>query len=322
MKKAWIRLACVLWPLFVASSIFAEVGQPKPMPNTFVHDFAGVISADKKAEIQAKAQRLKNQFKTEIAVVTIDSLQGEDSFNYSMRMARSWGIGSKDNEIRGLLVLLAIKERKIAFRTSRHIEGELPDGVTGDISRSMAGYFKKGDYGGGLSSGMDAIISRLTQKPTPVSAPMTPPPETGSSSIPWLFSLLGIVLIGAAIASLLRYSQEKAGDGFTSSHPSKRNSLRGNDVPRRKRMMPAESAQQTSNFWPPSDNSDKPSYDPPSSSDSGWFGSGSASSFDSGSSSSDSGSSSSDSGSSSNSDFGSSYSGGSDFGGGGSDSSW
>src|SRR5215207_10781148 len=145
---------------------------PGPMSGTFVHDFAGVMPDDKKAEIQAKARRLKDEYKTEIAVVTIDSLQGEESFDYSMRMARSWGIGSKENDIRGLLILVAVKDRKTAFRTSRHIEGELPDGVTGEISRRMNAYFKNGDFGGGLSSGLDMILDRLraVYEPQPVAA--------------------------------------------------------------------------------------------------------------------------------------------------------
>ena len=55
----------------------AQVEQPKPMSGTYVHDFAGVIAADKKAEIQAKSQRLKDEYNTEIALVTIDLLLRE-----------------------------------------------------------------------------------------------------------------------------------------------------------------------------------------------------------------------------------------------------
>src|SRR5262245_26797486 len=116
MRKLLIHLMFALWLPFGAVSVFAEVEQPKPMPNTSVHDFAGVIAEDKKAEIQAKAKELKERFQTEIAVVTIDSLGGEDSFDYSMRLARSWGIGSEDNQVRGLLILVAVKDRKTAFR--------------------------------------------------------------------------------------------------------------------------------------------------------------------------------------------------------------
>jgi uncharacterized protein len=86
--------------------------------------------------------------------MTIDSLQGEESFDYSKRMARSWGIGSKDNDVRSLLIHVAVKDRKTAFKTSHHIEGELSNGVRGEISRRMNAYSKNGDFGGGLSLGM------------------------------------------------------------------------------------------------------------------------------------------------------------------------
>ncbi|HEX5731575.1 MAG TPA: TPM domain-containing protein [Blastocatellia bacterium] len=157
--------------------VVAQVEQPGPMPGTYIHDFAGVISEDKKAEIQGKAQRLKDEYKTEIALVTIDSLQGEDSFDYSMRMSRSWGIGSPDNEIRGLLILVAVKDRKTSFRTSRHIEGEIPDAVTYDVNQIMNGYFKRGDFGGGLSAGLDKLLARLQS----VYEPSAAMPEKQSS---------------------------------------------------------------------------------------------------------------------------------------------
>src|SRR5215210_1465557 len=110
MKNVLVRTVSLLWILIFPISALAQVVQPTPMPRTFVHDFAGVIPDEKKAEIQAQAQRLKDEYKTEIAVVTIGSFQGEDSFDYSMRMARSWGIGSRDNEVRGLLILVSIKD--------------------------------------------------------------------------------------------------------------------------------------------------------------------------------------------------------------------
>ena len=157
MKLIAMTLAAILGVAVMAK---AETSIPSPLPDTYVHDFAGVIDDAKRAEIQAKAERLKSEYKTEVAIVTIESLEGEDSFEYSMRMARSWGIGSKDNEVRGLLVLVAIQDRKTAFRTSRHIEGELTDGTTGEISRAMNVYFKKGEFGAGLSAGMDKILDK------------------------------------------------------------------------------------------------------------------------------------------------------------------
>src|SRR5215475_13607604 len=96
-------------------STLAADPQPTPIPGSYVHDFAGVIDESKRAEINEKAKTLKEKYKTEIAVVTIKTLNGEDIFDYSMRMARSWGIGSKDNDIRGLLIVVAIQDRKTGF---------------------------------------------------------------------------------------------------------------------------------------------------------------------------------------------------------------
>src|SRR5919199_1149638 len=132
MRHILIQTIALLWVLTLPSSAPTEVAQPTPMPNTFVHDFAGVIPDEKEAEIQSKARRLKDEYKTEIAVVTVDSLQGEDSFDYSMRMARSWGIGSKDNDVRALLPRGAEKDRKPPSGPPRHIESELPDAATAE----------------------------------------------------------------------------------------------------------------------------------------------------------------------------------------------
>jgi uncharacterized protein len=191
MKNLLVRAISLLWILILPPCALAEAAQPTPMPGTFVHDFAGVISDEKKTEIQAQAQRLKDEYKTEIAVVTIDSLQGEDSFGYSMRMARSWGIGSRDNDVRGLLILVSIKDRKTAFRTSRYIEGELTDGVTGEISRRMNVSFKKGDFGGGLSAGMGMILDGLSG--VYVSEPSAMP--TPIPGLPWWAKIIFAFLI-------------------------------------------------------------------------------------------------------------------------------
>jgi uncharacterized membrane protein YgcG len=314
-------MSLLLVLLATLTCVGAEV--PRPMPGTFVHDFAGVIPDDKRAEIQAKAQRLKDEYKTEIAVVTVDSLQGEESFDYSMRMARSWGIGSKDNEIRGLLILVAVKDRKTAFRTSRHVEGELPDGVTGEISRRMNAHFKTGDFGRGLSLGMDMLLDRLkaVYEPQPVAARFTTPEVSpGRRWLPVTSAFIGIALLGLIYLVLRRLkgkireadaARRKASGGSfrawaTAQDPSpvpkkKRKSQditrAGSRGARGKKRGSERSADNT-----PSYGYETSSYVPPSSYDS------SPSSYDSGSSSS--------------SDSGSSYSGGSDFGGGGSDSGW
>src|SRR5215213_5372340 len=177
MRKLTFTAVCVL---FYLSAALAQAPQPTPMPHTSVHDFARVLSAEGKAKLQAGAERLKREYRTEIAIVTVKSLRGEDSFDYSLRMARSWGIGSKENGVRGLLILVAVQDRKTSFRTSRDIEGELPDALTAEISREMGAYFKKGDFNGGLALGVDRILEREKAASQPKPLPQPTPARVAS----------------------------------------------------------------------------------------------------------------------------------------------
>jgi len=309
VRKRLPALLCIL--LAAPAVLGAQV--PQPLPGTSVHDFAGVIPADKEAAIQTKAQRLRDEYKTEIAVVTVDSLQGEESFDYSMRMARSWGIGSKDNDVRGLLVLVAVRDRKTAFRTSRHVEGALPDGVTGAISQEMNAYFKQGDFGGGLSLGMDRILERLkvADKAQPAAAQTLPARPGFSLGWVWL-PVIGIPSLGFGYAALRRRSRKRreatAAKARTSGFRAWASKTDPPPVPKGQRQTASQ---------PKPTHSRAPGKKKASSRST-------RQALGYGAESSDYGSSSSsyDSGSSSSSDSGSSYSGGSDFGGGGSDSSW
>lgn len=305
-----LPLAALL--IFLTSPAALGAQLPEPLPGTFVHDFAGVIPAEREAEIQAKARRLRDEFKTEIAVVTVESLQGEESFDYSMRMARSWGIGSKDNDVRGLLVLVAVGDRKTAFRTSRHIEGALPDGVTGAISQEMNAYFKQRDFGGGLSLAMDRILERLktAHDPQPAAAQTRPAPSGFRLGWLWL-PVVGVPSLGLVYAALRRRGRkrrEAAAARVTrpSGFRAWATKVDPTPVPKVKYKPAGQPKTTHGRAADKKKASTRSTYQPPS------YGSGS----------SDYGSSSSSYDSSSSSSSGSSYSGGSDFGGGGSDSSW
>jgi uncharacterized membrane protein YgcG len=260
-------------------------------------------------------------------VVTVASLEGEESFDYSMRLARSWGIGSPENDTRGLLILVAVTDRKTAFRTSRHIESELPDGVTGDIGRQMNAYFKSGDFGGGLSLGLGKVLDRLGE----VYEPQEVRKSGSAGRLVWLIVALGfgagfgaLLLIawrsrrwvqgrGANVAENRRnyFAFEKQHTRQTGQKTRQQKEQRQQQRRRQKEEQERRRRSQRASPTPAAYDSSSSDYDRSSSSSSNSSSSGSdtSSSYDYGSSSS-------------SSDSGSSYSGGSDFGGGGSDSSW
>lgn len=330
--------------LILTLAVFASAQQPTPMPQTYVHDFANVITAEHEAEIQAKAERLKTEFKTEIAVVTVPSLDGQDSFDYSMKMARAWGIGSKDEDSRGLLLLVAPNERKIAFRTSRHTEGELTDGITGEISREMGKLFPPKSeavrelpgWGAGLSKGMDRVLEKTQARYEAPRAAAAP--SEGTSGWWWLllFPVLGVflwLLLRNKNREIERHYSSPSSYGnlsrptssiataavapsvtpiVASSFGNRTRRSSSSSTPSRSSSRPSTPSRSSSSrsSSSPSRSSSSSSSSRSSSSESSSY-TPSTSSYDYGSSSS-----------SSSSDSGSSYGGSSDFSGGGSDSSF
>lgn len=319
-------------------SLPANAEQLKPLPGTFIHDFANVISAGGKSQLQEQAKRLKDEFNTEIAVVTVASLHGEEPFDYSLRMAREWGIGSPDNEVRGILILVAVQERKSSFRTSRHIEGELPDGVTGEINRQMGPFFKNGDFGGGLSQALKLIHERLQEVYAP---PQNRQTKTGNRAL-WLWVLLGCAAVGSLAFLFVWRSGKRARErerkhALTVAETRKNyfapassrqtgQKSRQQKLQKKQQKLAKKRQEQEEKQWRESRRRSVHQSGYGSSSSPYESNSSSASTSDSGSANDYGSSSSYDSGSSydssSSADSGSSYSGGSDFGGGGSDSSW
>src|SRR5215813_4994353 len=166
-----LRPSVFLSLVFVAiaascANIIAQTTQsPLPAPTGYVNDFAGVIDQETKARMETTLTNLDREQQIQFAVVTVNSTNGQDIFDYSLAVARGWGLGSKDTSKPSLLLLVAIKDRKYQDQTSRHLEGDLPDGLTGQIKREkLVPAFRAGEYGRGLSDTINAYITELAAK--------------------------------------------------------------------------------------------------------------------------------------------------------------
>ena len=138
---------------------------PLPPPTGYVNDYAGVIDRETKERLETTLTNLDREQQIQFFVVTIDSTNGRDIFDYSLAVARGWGIGSKDTSKPGLLLLVAIADRKFQDQTSRHLEGDLPDGLTGQIKRErLVPALRAGQYGKGISDTINAYITEVAAK--------------------------------------------------------------------------------------------------------------------------------------------------------------
>ena len=146
----------------------AQTGQspiPLPSPFTPIADYAHVIDPDTRQRLESIYRNLKQRANIEFAVVTVDSTGGQDIFDYSLAIARGWGIGSKEGEKNGLLLVVAITDRKYFTQVSDHLEGDLNDGLVGQIQRErLVPQFKKGNYSQGIYDSIQAYVATLAAK--------------------------------------------------------------------------------------------------------------------------------------------------------------
>lgn len=157
------QLGAVVAIIVAAVLIQSVVASDFPSPVGYVNDFAGVIDSESKDAMETLIRRFREQAGIEIAVVTIPSLGGMPIEEYSIELARRWGIGQK-KENTGLMILIAPSERKWRLEVGYGLEGDIPDGLAGEIGRRMTPYFRAGRYGEGLLLGVQSVVQTIAAK--------------------------------------------------------------------------------------------------------------------------------------------------------------
>jgi uncharacterized protein len=188
-------ILCGLALLLTVTSLEAVETFPKPVGA--VNDFAGVIPDQYKSRMEDLAREVLEKTGTAVVVATVTSIGDSDAEGYVNGLYQAWGIGKK-GEDKGVLIFIAVSERKFRIETGYGVEGILPDGLVGEIrDKYVAPYLKQGDYGKGLSNAMMAV-STVIAKDAGVSLTGRPSPDQaakkqtgrGGSIIPLIILLL------------------------------------------------------------------------------------------------------------------------------------
>jgi len=186
--------------MLAASTVFSQNTSPLPVPTGMVNDYAGVIDATTKESLEAKLRGLKETTNppVEIAVVVVKTTGDRPIFDYSLAIARGWGIGTKEDDNPSALLLVAIDDRKYFTQVSKDLEDELPDGVVGSLQRQfLVPEFKKGNYSKGISDTVDAYIQTIRSKGNTAGRANTERPSSGSSGVG------GTALCGVFVCALI-----------------------------------------------------------------------------------------------------------------------
>jgi len=162
-----IALATLVW--FPGPNVQAQpiTKSPIPLPEPFtpIVDYANVIDPDTRSRLEAIYRNLKERANIEFAVVTVPTTGDRDIFEYSLDVARGWGIGSKEGEKNGFLLVVAVNDRKYFTQVSRHLEGDLTDGLVGQIQRErLVPQFRRGNYSQGINDTIQTYVATLAEK--------------------------------------------------------------------------------------------------------------------------------------------------------------
>jgi uncharacterized protein len=126
-----------------------------------IHDDAHVLSQQDKAMLEYLVKAEEDSTSSQIAVLIIPSLEGDDIDSYANRVYNDWKLGQakRDN---GVLFVVAIEDRKMRIEVGRGLEGVLTDAQSSRIDRNrVAPYFRQGDYTSGVKAGIVAIIQTI-----------------------------------------------------------------------------------------------------------------------------------------------------------------
>lgn len=159
------RLLAFLAILFLAGPSFAsatswDIKRSIPKLSSPITDEIGWLSARQEAQLNSVLQKVYKDTSIQIAVYLIPSLEEEVLEQYSLAVAEKWKLGKADSD-KGLLLLVAAKERKLRIEVGQGLEGDIPDVVASQIIRDViVPRFRKSDFTGGITAGVGYILQK------------------------------------------------------------------------------------------------------------------------------------------------------------------
>lgn len=159
-SKKYFLLKFIVFLLFTTFGFSQFTIPEKPDFQTSIYDYAKLLTENERTAIEQKLIHYSDSTSTQIVVITIESLKGEDIGILTPKWGHAWGIGGSEKNDNGVIILLAKTERKIWISPGYGLEDRLTAGIGGEIIRNIiVPEIKAGSYYNGLDKGTDAIIS-------------------------------------------------------------------------------------------------------------------------------------------------------------------
>ncbi|MBC8625656.1 YgcG family protein [Alloprevotella sp. Lung230] len=196
--RPWLML--LLLSLTAVIDTMARTWRPEEVPIPYLQDARryvsnpeGILSAAAVDSIDRILFALERDKGVQTVVMVLDRLEGDDPYDFAMRVARKYGVGSKQKRT-GLVIVLATGDRSYQFLTGNGLEGTLPDGAIQRIEdRIFVPRLKRQDWDGAMVSAV-AAIDGICRGDESLSRGEIEGQEDGWGG--WMFLLIAVISIG------------------------------------------------------------------------------------------------------------------------------
>lgn len=161
MKKRLFLLVLAL--CFLSLPVFAA-GLPEATKEFYVYDEEGILSDEAKSDIVRTNESLFEQTGAQVVVCILNHLPEDKTIEEAaVDIFDKWDIGTKGKD-NGILLLIAMKDRKFKIEVGYGLEGAIPDMVAKEILDDMVPYFQDGNYEAGIRVAFSEILSRVEEE--------------------------------------------------------------------------------------------------------------------------------------------------------------
>jgi uncharacterized protein len=133
-----------------------------PRPTDYVTDDAHVMSPAVIDQLNHLCGEVDHEAHAQIAIVTVNNMNGETPDRYAVDLEDAWGVGPKKTD-RGLIIVVSIKDRHRFILTGLGLQGILPDGKVGEIGRQMIPLLRNNDFDGAMTLAADETSQIIAQ---------------------------------------------------------------------------------------------------------------------------------------------------------------
>jgi uncharacterized protein len=145
--------------LLISFLTFPAYGLEVPKLQGYVNDYAGMITPSAKSKLEDGLRAFEQSDSTQIVILTVPSLEGENLEEFGIKVAEAWKIGQKGKD-NGAILIVSKQDRKIRIEVGYGLEGRLTDLAAGRIiDLVIKPRFQQGDFDGGFIAGVSSMIA-------------------------------------------------------------------------------------------------------------------------------------------------------------------